>query len=190
MLAGKYSIELCASGGPDQGVEGTIDSDDDLTTARQLYRQGRGRQSRSRRAALRPRAHPGAQRSARRHAELIELQTRGRARYIKSPVSVAFGVFPWPARTGRSRCPGRSSCQRSKASSCITLADVRELIDKRLPAEYRAKFTWRQLAGLLRRVAEGEQDAAEVSTSLRMVPQLEAWTELQKNCTSLAKICT
>ena len=39
MLAGKYSIELCASGGPDQGVEGTIDSDDDLTTARQLYRK-------------------------------------------------------------------------------------------------------------------------------------------------------
>lgn len=62
----------------------------------------------------------------------------------------------------------------------ITLADVRELIDKRLPAEYRAKFTWRQLAGLLRRVAEGEQDAAEVSTSLRMVPQLEGIrTELQ-----------
>jgi hypothetical protein len=40
-----------------------------------------------------------------------------------------------------------------------TLADVRELIDKHLPAEYRAKFTWRQLAGLLKRVAEGQQES-------------------------------
>jgi hypothetical protein len=54
-----------------------------------------------------------------------------------------------------------------------TLADVRDLIDKHLPAEYRAKFTWRQLAGLLKRVAEGQQDAAEVSTSLQIVLQLE-----------------
>jgi hypothetical protein len=38
MSAGKYSIELCAPGGPDHGVEGTIASDDDLTTARRLYR--------------------------------------------------------------------------------------------------------------------------------------------------------
>ena len=28
----------------------------------------------------------------------------------------------------------------------VTLADVREFIDKHLPKEYRAKFTWRQLA--------------------------------------------
>ena len=28
----------------------------------------------------------------------------------------------------------------------VTLADVRELIDKHLPKEHRAKFTWRQLA--------------------------------------------
>jgi hypothetical protein len=53
-----------------------------------------------------------------------------------------------------------------------TLADVRGLIDKHLPAEYRAKFTWRQLSGLLKRVAEGQQDPAEVVTSLRIVLQL------------------
>ena len=34
-----------------------------------------------------------------------------------------------------------------------TLADVRDLIEKHRPAKYRAKFTWRQLAGLLWRVA-------------------------------------
>jgi hypothetical protein len=57
-----------------------------------------------------------------------------------------------------------------------TLADVRKLVEKHLPAEYRAKFTWRQLAGLLRRAAEGKQDVAEVSTALRIVLQLEGVT--------------
>ena len=54
-----------------------------------------------------------------------------------------------------------------------TLSDVRILVEKHLPTEYRAKFAWRQLAGLLRRVAEGRQDVAEVSTALRIVLQLE-----------------
>jgi hypothetical protein len=54
-----------------------------------------------------------------------------------------------------------------------TLADVRILVEKHLPKEYRSKFTWRQLAGLLRRAAEGQQDVAEVSTALRIVLQLE-----------------
>ena len=54
-----------------------------------------------------------------------------------------------------------------------TLADVRALIEKHLRAEYRAKFTWRQLAGMLRRAAQGQEDAAEVSTALQMVLRLE-----------------
>ena len=54
-----------------------------------------------------------------------------------------------------------------------TLADVRTLVEKHLPKEYRAKFTWRQFAGLLKRAAEGQQDVAEVSTALRIVLQLE-----------------
>jgi hypothetical protein len=41
-----------------------------------------------------------------------------------------------------------------------------------MPAEYRSKFTWRHLAGLLKRAAEGQQDVAEVSTALRIVLQL------------------
>ena len=47
-----------------------------------------------------------------------------------------------------------------------TLGDVRALVEKHLPAEYRTKFTWRQLAGMLRRAAEGKEDAAELSTAL------------------------
>jgi hypothetical protein len=39
--------------------------------------------------------------------------------------------------------------------------------------KYRTKFTWRQLAGMLKRAAEGQQDVAEVSTALRIVLQLE-----------------
>ncbi len=54
-----------------------------------------------------------------------------------------------------------------------TLADVRVLVERHLPGEYRAKFTWRQLAGMIRRAAEGQQDIAEVSTALRIVLQLE-----------------
>ena len=36
---GKYTIELCRPGGPGAGIEGAIASDDDLTTARPLYRR-------------------------------------------------------------------------------------------------------------------------------------------------------
>jgi hypothetical protein len=35
-----------------------------------------------------------------------------------------------------------------------TLADVRTLVEKHCRPEYRVKFTWRQLAGLLKRAAE------------------------------------
>jgi hypothetical protein len=54
-----------------------------------------------------------------------------------------------------------------------TLEDVRVLVEKHLPAEYRSKFTWRHFAGLLKRAAEGQQDVAEVSTALRIVLQRE-----------------
>jgi hypothetical protein len=54
-----------------------------------------------------------------------------------------------------------------------TLGDVRMLVEKHLPKEYRSKFTWRQFADLLKRAAEGQQDVAEVSTALRIVLELE-----------------
>ena len=59
-------------------------------------------------------------------------------------------------------------------------ANVRILVEKHLPKEYRAKFTWRQFAGLLKRAAEGQQDVAEVSTALRIVLQLEGRTSRRK----------
>jgi hypothetical protein len=37
-----------------------------------------------------------------------------------------------------------------------TLADVRILVEKHLPREYRSKFGWRQLAGLFQRAVEGQ----------------------------------
>lgn len=37
-MTGKYTIERCTPGGPYNGIEGALDSDDDLATARQLYR--------------------------------------------------------------------------------------------------------------------------------------------------------
>jgi hypothetical protein len=50
------------------------------------------------------------------------------------------------------------------------------LVEKHLPKEYRSKFPWRQLAGLLRRAAEGQQDVSEVSVALKIVLQLEGVT--------------
>jgi hypothetical protein len=78
-------------------------------------------------------------------------------------------------------CPARPELVAALAAPIIipdvmelaTLADVRILVEKQLPAEYRSKFSWRQLAGLLRRAAEGQQDVAEVSRALRIVLQLE-----------------
>jgi hypothetical protein len=55
-----------------------------------------------------------------------------------------------------------------------TLEDVRSLVHKHLPPEYRAKFGWRQLAGPLRRAAYGEQDVAVVLDALRIVLQVES----------------
>jgi len=54
-----------------------------------------------------------------------------------------------------------------------TVDDVRLLFDKHLPAEYRAKFGWRQLAALLRRAAQGREDAAEVAAALHLILQIE-----------------
>jgi hypothetical protein len=54
-----------------------------------------------------------------------------------------------------------------------TLDDVRALVNRHLPTEYRSKFAWRQLAGMLRRAAEGKEDVAEVSTAVQIVFKVE-----------------
>ncbi len=47
-----------------------------------------------------------------------------------------------------------------------TLADVRELVHKRLPAEYRAKQTWRQIATVTAAAARGQLPADEADLLL------------------------
>jgi hypothetical protein len=80
---------------------------------------------------------------------------------------------------GLSRAPSRLVAPLAAAAripdvlTLETLADVRVLVEKHLPAEYRSKFIWRHLAGLLKRVAEGQQDVSEVSIALKIVLQLE-----------------
>ena len=53
-----------------------------------------------------------------------------------------------------------------------TLGDVRALIEKHLPANYRAKPTWRYVAAQLVEVARGS-DTADVAVPLRMVLSFE-----------------
>jgi len=54
-----------------------------------------------------------------------------------------------------------------------TLDDVRVLMQKHVPVEYRSKFAWRQLAAMLRRAADGKADCAELATALQLVLKLE-----------------
>ena len=54
-----------------------------------------------------------------------------------------------------------------------TLDDVRVLMQKHLPAEYRAKFAWRQLAAMLRRTAQGKTDCAELAAEQMLDDMLE-----------------
>jgi hypothetical protein len=52
-----------------------------------------------------------------------------------------------------------------------TLADVRDLVEKHLPAQYRHKRTWRHVST---GIAKGEKDLLEICVSLRLVLALEA----------------
>jgi hypothetical protein len=54
----------------------------------------------------------------------------------------------------------------------VTLADVRSLIDKHLPAHFRDKPTWRHVAAELDKAAAGG-DAADVAVALRIALSLE-----------------
>jgi hypothetical protein len=53
-----------------------------------------------------------------------------------------------------------------------TLADVRELVERHLPAERRARDTWRHVSKQLAQAAKGG-DINDVVVSLRLVLQLE-----------------
>ena len=54
----------------------------------------------------------------------------------------------------------------------ITLADVRELVEKHLPADYRQKDTWQHVAAQLADAASGG-DIMDVSIALRLALMLE-----------------
>jgi hypothetical protein len=53
-----------------------------------------------------------------------------------------------------------------------TLADVRELIEKHLPAETRAKSSWQHVASCLEEAAQGG-DTVDVAIALQMVLSME-----------------
>jgi hypothetical protein len=54
-----------------------------------------------------------------------------------------------------------------------TLADVRDLVDKHLPEQYRHKPTWRHVSTEIAKAAEGKKDLLEICVSLRLVLALE-----------------
>jgi hypothetical protein len=60
-----------------------------------------------------------------------------------------------------------------------TLADVRELVEKHLPAEHEQRPTWRHVAAELAKAAAGA-DTADVSIALRLVLALEGVECLMK----------
>jgi len=54
-----------------------------------------------------------------------------------------------------------------------TLADVRALVHKRLPAQHRSKQTWQRVAAVTTAAARGEVPADDVAVALKMVLHLE-----------------
>jgi hypothetical protein len=54
-----------------------------------------------------------------------------------------------------------------------TIADVRDLVHKRLPPQYKAKDVWQRVAVITAAAARGELPAEEVMVALRMVLAIE-----------------
>jgi len=61
-----------------------------------------------------------------------------------------------------------------------TLADVRDLVEKHLPAQYRQRAMWRDVSTQLAKAADGNGDLLEVCVSLRLVLALEGVECLMK----------
>jgi hypothetical protein len=60
-----------------------------------------------------------------------------------------------------------------KVMTLSTLEDVRALVHKHLPAEYRAKDAWQRVAAVTTAAARGELPAEEVSVALKLVLAIE-----------------
>jgi hypothetical protein len=56
-----------------------------------------------------------------------------------------------------------------KVMTLSTLEDVRALVHKHLPAEYRSKQTWQRVASVASAAARGELPADDVAVALKMV---------------------
>ena len=54
-----------------------------------------------------------------------------------------------------------------------TLEDVRALVHKHLPAEYRSKQTWQRVASIATAAARGQLPADEVTVALKLVLSME-----------------
>ena len=54
-----------------------------------------------------------------------------------------------------------------------TLEDVRALVHRHLPTEYRAKQTWQRVASITTAAARGELPAEEVAVALKLVLSME-----------------
>ena len=60
-----------------------------------------------------------------------------------------------------------------KVMKLSTLEDVRALVHKHLPAEYREKQTWQHVASITTAAARGQLPADEVAVALKMVLSME-----------------
>ena len=60
-----------------------------------------------------------------------------------------------------------------KVMTLSTLEDVRALVHKHLPAEYRSKQTWQRVATITTAAARGQLPADDVAVALKLVLQLE-----------------
>jgi hypothetical protein len=54
-----------------------------------------------------------------------------------------------------------------------TLADLRDLVEKHMPGQYRHKPAWQHVSTEIAKAAEGEENVLEICVSLRPVPALE-----------------
>jgi hypothetical protein len=60
-----------------------------------------------------------------------------------------------------------------KVMTLETLDDVRALVHRHLPAEYRSKQTWQRVAAVTTAAARGELPADDVAAALRLVLSME-----------------
>jgi hypothetical protein len=80
-------------------------------------------------------------------------------------------VFPLPYHNWRRPLPRPVIIP--KVMTLETLEDVRALVHKHLPAEYREKQTWQRVASIATAAARGQLPAEEVAVALKLVLSME-----------------